>query len=278
MSHPLLDVEATGELESYLRRVGRVFQAFRLQDSGCVSLGVEVGGERFFVKTARSRMAAESLARAVRFHDAVRHPAIVPLRHRLIAEDRLTLVYPWAEGEVLYPATVPRTSKRSDPGSPMHRFRHLPVERAGAAVDRIIDAHLAVEDAGFVAVDFYDGCILYDFGTHTLTLCDLDEYRPGPFTVTSDRLPGSTRYMAPEEWRRGATIDCRTTVFNLGRAARLLLDGGDVEADWRGSRAQLDVIAKATDPDPDRRYTSVRELADAWRSANAGVPSGAGVP
>jgi serine/threonine-protein kinase len=233
---------------------------------------VEVGGERWFVKTARSRMAAESLARAVRFHAAVRHPAIVPLRHWLRAEDRLTLVYPWTEGEVLYPATVPRTHRRSDPGSPMRRFRHLPVERAEAAVDRIIDAHLAVEDAGFVAVDFYDGCILYDFDAHAVRLCDLDEYRPGPFTVAADRLPGSTRYMAPEEWRRGATIDCRTTVFNLGRTARLLLDGGDLEVDWRGSQAQLDVVAHATDPDPQRRYATVRELADAWRSAGAGVP------
>lgn len=275
MSHPLLDVEVTGELEGYLRRIGRVFRTFRLQDSGCVSLGVEIGGERWFVKTARSRMAAESLARAVRFHAAVRHPAIVPLRHRLLAEGRLTLVYPWAEGEVLYPATVPRTSRRSDPGSPLHRFRHLPVERAAAAVDRIIDAHLAVEDAGFVAVDFYDGCVMYDFDAHTVALCDLDEYRPGPFTVVTDRLPGSTRYMAPEEWRRGATIDRRTTVFNLGRAARLLLDGSDVEVDWRGSRAQLEVIASATDPEPARRYATVRELAGAWRAASAEAGAGA---
>ena len=49
-------------------------------------------------------------------------------------------------------------------------------------------------------------------------LVDLDEYRQGPFTVEVDRLPGSDRYMAPEEWERGATIDERTTVFNLGRA------------------------------------------------------------
>jgi serine/threonine-protein kinase len=98
-------------------------------------------------------------------------------------------------------------------------------------------------------------------------LCDLDEYRPGPFTVEGERLPGSTRYMAPEEHRRGARIDERTTVYNLGRAIRLLLDAGDDERAWRGTPAQLAVVARATCEDPAGRYPAVAALADAWRAA-----------
>lgn len=269
MRHPLLDADDVGALEPYLDGAGEVFARFLLQDSGCFSYGVAVGAERWFVKTARVPEAEPSLRRAIAIHRAVRHPVMIPLRHSLLAGGRLTLVYPWVDGEVLRSPGLPRAVARADPSNPMTRLRRLPVERVIAAVDDLIDAHLAVERAGFVAVDLYDGCMIYDFGTDELHLCDLDEYRPGPFVVEAERLPGSTRFMAPEEWRRGATIDVRTTVFNLGRAARVLLDAGDQEQAWRGGPGLLAVVDRATRPDPDRRYQSVRELADAWRDASA---------
>ncbi|WP_063734171.1 hypothetical protein [Streptomyces virginiae] len=131
----------------------------------------------------------------------------------------------------------------------MTRFRAQPLTQISIALDTLLNAHLAVEDAGYVAVE-YDGCMLYDFDQQRMMLCDLDEYRPGPFTLEADRLPGSSRYMAPEEFVRGSLIDIRTTVFNLGRALRLLLDAGDEETQWRGTPAQLAVIMQATAPSP----------------------------
>ena len=53
------------------------FAIFDKQDSGCLSYGVERRGRRLFVKTATTTNAHESLGRAIRFHEAVRHPAIV---------------------------------------------------------------------------------------------------------------------------------------------------------------------------------------------------------
>lgn len=82
----------------------------------------------------------------------------------------------------------------------------MPTSEVLAALESIFDAHLAVADAGFVAVDLYDGCFIYDFVARRMRLCDLDEYRPGPFVVDADRLPGSLRFMAPEEFERGAAI------------------------------------------------------------------------
>jgi serine/threonine-protein kinase len=131
----------------------------------------------------------------------------------------------------------------------------------------LLDAHLAITAAGYLAVDLYDGCLLYDFVSHRLRLVDLDEYRPGPFTVDGERLPGSRRFMAPEEFRRGATIDQRTTVFVLGRAIRQLLDETDDERSWRGTEEQLAVVARATRADPAERYADVAQLVGAWRSA-----------
>ena len=128
------------------------------------------------------------------------------------------------------------------------RFQTQPLDVVLGAAASILDAHLAVAAAGFVAVDLYDGTLLWDEATETMRLIDLDEYRPGPFAVSGERLPGSLRYMAPEELRQGGLTDERTTVFGLGRALHHLLAGPDR---WRGSVHQRDVIAGATRTDPD---------------------------
>jgi hypothetical protein len=257
-AHPLLDVDEIPETEPYLRSVGEVFRSFREQDSGCLSHGVRLpDGSRWFVKEATTDRAQRSLDRAWAFHGRVRHPAIVPQVHRVAVGDRRTaVVMPWHDGEILYDPTA------------RARFRALPLARFHHALDRVLDAHLAVEAAGQVAVDLYDGAFLYDFDAHELRLIDLDDYRPGPFVLTEDRLPGSTRFMAPEEWRRGATIDTRTTVHVLGRTARLLLDAGPGEDAFRGTAAQLAVVERATRPVPGERFGGVRELVEAWRAAS----------
>jgi serine/threonine-protein kinase len=143
--------------------------------------------------------------------------------------------------------------------SALERFRRLPVDEIRWALDAILDAHVAIAAAGWVSVDLYDGCFLYDFDGGGMHVIDLDEYRPGPFVLAADRLPGSRRYMAPEEWVRGATIDERTTVHRLGRTVQQLLTD-------RGTDGERAVAARATDPDPDRRHPTVAALVADWRS------------
>jgi len=173
------------------------------------------------------------------------------------------LVYPWRDGEVLCRATVEGVDR-----SALARFRRLPVPEVEAALARILDAHIAVAAAGFVAVDLYDGCFLYDTPGRTMWLIDLDEYRPGPFTVDADRLPGSRRFMAPEEHVRGATIDEPTTVHLLGRTLLHLLDG---DTGWRGSAAQRAVVDSACAPAASDRYAGVAALQAAWSTATTGA-------
>jgi serine/threonine-protein kinase len=262
---PLLTVPAVDRVEPFLRRLGTVFREFPDQDSGCRSRGVLIDGTRWFVKEAETPGAAASLRRASAVHAAIRHPAILAPRHHFTAGDgRPVLVYPWADGEVLSPAGA----DRADPEHPLHRFRRLPVAEILPVLEVLLDAHLAVEQAGFTAVDLYFGCVLHDFATGSTLLCDLDEYRPGPFRLDAERLPGSTRLMAPEEFRRGALIDSRTNVFTLGRMLRLLLDSGpETEDSFRGTSAQLSVTTLATGPDPSDRYPSIAALTAAWQRA-----------
>lgn len=73
------------------------------------------------------------------------------------------------------------------------------------------------------------------------------------------------------EWRRGAVIDARTTVYVLGHAARLLLDAGDEEREWRGADGPLAIVERATRADPGERFAEVREFTDAWRAVGGAV-------
>ncbi len=236
--------------------VGDAFAVFDAQDSGCLSYGVERAGRRWFVKTAARPAAAASLARAVGLHTAVRHEVIV---RPVAVLPGPTLLYPWCPGTVLNASTVHGSDRTA-----LTRFQRLPAAEVRRAIAALLAAHLAVADAGLVAVDLYDGCFLYDFAGRRMRLIDLDEYRPGPFVLDADRLPGSRRYMAPEEFVRGSVIDHRTTVHLLGRAVHHLLDS---DAGWRGTDRERAVVERATDPAPDRRHQHVAELVDDLRRA-----------
>jgi serine/threonine-protein kinase len=77
--------------------------------------------------------------------------------------------------------------------------------------------------------------------------------------------------MAPEEFTLGATIDQRTTIFTLGRAAAVLLgDGTPTPAAWRGGADLAAIIARACQTAPEARYGSVAEFYAAWRAARSG--------
>lgn len=258
------------DIEGYLAEVGRVFRAFLGHDSECISWGVEAGGRRWFVKWSGHAGGIASLRRAAAVNAAVRHEALPRLHNAFQTPGGgLALVYDWVDGEALHcGCTYTAEQRRSDPGHPHVRFRGMPMEHVLAAIETIYDVHVLLADLGFVAVDLYDGCFLYDFRARRMHLCDLDEYRPGPFTLDADRLPGSSRFMAPEEFRRGATIDQVTNVFALGRTAMVLLGDSMPTFDaWRGTDAMRRVVEQATSPDPADRHASVRAFVSDWKAA-----------
>lgn len=278
MSHPLTDRPTVDEPPAdYLSRIGEVFTTFDQQDSGNVSYGVRVDGHRYFVKTAgdpddhdpyfdlAGRVAL--LRNAAVLAGRVRHPALAELVGVVESPAGPMLVYRWADGDLV----GAHRGQRNDPASAFQRFRALPVAEIEDVLDTVYDAHLALAADGWVAADLYDGCLIYDFASRRVTLMDLDTYHLGPFTNRMGRMFGSDRFMAPEEFRLGATIDRRTTTFTLARLAQVFLSGGDDgtfdAATFRGSPARREVLHRATQPDPAERYPTVAEFAEAWSSA-----------
>ena len=98
--------------------------------------------------------------------------------------------------------------------------------------------------------------LIYDFAAEALHVCDLDHYHLGAYRNTVGRMFGSTRFMAPEEFELGLTLDERTTVFMMGRTISIFLPT---------VAARVAKVACAADPD--RRYPSVAALAAAFTDA-----------
>ena len=268
MPHPLTDCSATHLPPlDFLRSVGTVFAEFgaNTQDSGNVSYGVEVGTDRFFVKTAGipgdPRPQLDHLARvallrnAARLSESVQHP-LLPRLHRVIeSPDGPMLVYPWLDGELL---GVPR-ERRDDPQSSFQRFRALPQSEVLSCLTALFDLHVRLAQAGWIAGDFYDGSLLYDFASKRLWVIDLDSYRDAPFTNDVGRMFGSSRFMAPEEYEMGARIDEQTTVFVMGRTALVFLPDGP--------SALREVAAKACVPARETRFETMAAFFHAWQHA-----------
>lgn len=279
--HPLLDVSPIDQpADAYLRAIGGVFAVFdsRTQDSGNISYGIQMGEERYFVKTAGDpddlRHFLPHPARVTLLRNAVRmardcdHPALPRLHQVIESPNGPLLVYEWLEGERV---GVPG-AEREDPGSSFQRFRNLPASEITRALDVVYNLHDVLARSGWIAVDFYDGSMIYDFARREMHVFDLDSYRDAPSTNDMGRMFGSTRFMAPEEFERGAPIDERTTVFTMGRTAAVFLSDGTLERlPFRGSDALYDIIRRACREDRRERFPSLAEFCDAWREARRGA-------
>ncbi|WP_210648725.1 hypothetical protein [Nocardioides sp. SYSU D00065] len=188
---------------------------------------------------------------------AVTHPALVPVERVLAASDGLVIVSPWFDGDLLRSPA----DRRDQPDEPGNRFARLPVAEVEVALDQVIDLHVRLEAAGWIAGDLYDGSLMYDFAHRTIKVIDVESYHRGPYVNAIGRLPGSTRFMAPEEFVRGDRIDARTTVFTLGRMLQTFL----VRA--HPGHPAAAVAEHATQSHPDDRPSSLARFQEQWRAA-----------
>ncbi len=263
--HPLLDVtEIDTNIETYLKQIGEITYRFPVHDARDHSFQTVVDSQRWFVKHGNTPQNVTWLKQAVRFHAAVQHEALPQLHNAFTTPDGFTLVYDWIDGEGLRP----ERELRDDEIHPRDRFCALPAAEIIDALNVIYDVHTLIEKRGFIAEDFYDGSIIYNFEKKQIYLYDFDFYHPGPFINDRGRLYGSSRFMAPEEFQKGERIDERTNVFMLGRTAFVLLsNNSDARNDWKGNDAMWHVVKKATDVDKQMRYPSVQEFVSAWHAA-----------
>ncbi len=251
---------------TFLSERGEIFAVFdeRTQDSGNVSYGVEVDGRRYFVKTAgrpdddRSYLdhggRVSLLRNAVKLAESSDHRTLPEFHQVVESLSGPMLIYDWVEGELI--------------GSCLDRVRSLSASEVTQLLTDVYDLHRELSGLGWIANDFYDGAMIYDFQRHRVHVIDLDSYNMGSFTNRMGRMFGSSRFMAPEEFELGATIDERTTVFTMGRTAAVLMSDNSLErGPFRGTDGQYEVMLRSCANDPDDRFETVAEMCAAWVDA-----------
>ncbi|MBB6731578.1 serine/threonine protein kinase [Cohnella zeiphila] len=264
----------------WLRSLGKVFCVFDQQDSGNIAFGIEKDGKRSFVKYAGARPmdyvgdpqeAVARLTEAIPLYSALQHPHLIRLTDHFRTGSGHAAVFDWFDGECLHSHwSFAGPAKYNHPDSPFYKFKHLPLEKRLQALDAIFSFHVHVESQGYVAVDFYDGSILYDFSNDVTRICDIDFYRRAPsVNEMGENFWGAKRSKAPEEFELGAPIDARTNVFTMGAVAFGLL-GGETDrsfAKWEAGSPLYEVALRAVREDRALRYGSVRAFKSAWEEA-----------
>ncbi|MDO4317385.1 MAG: serine/threonine protein kinase [Lachnospiraceae bacterium] len=252
---------------AFLSRYGRVFKVFDDQDSGNICFGTEKDGQKYFVKFAGAptaeysgtpEAAVERLKAVLPIYRDLKQQNLIELVGAEEIGGGFALVFCWADGDCMgrmYPEGH-------------RRFMNLSISVRRKVFRDVLDFLAEVNRRGYVAADFYDGSILYDFENGKTTFCDIDLFRKKPCVNDMGRMWGSSSFMSPEEFELGAPLDEVTNVYTAGAMAFALFGGYSRTYDrWPLGEALYRVAEKATANDRSDRQPSVWQLIREWESA-----------
>lgn len=279
---------------SFLDKYGRVFQVFSQNDSGNISFGVENNKSKYFVKVAGAKTARaetspqeaiKTLKQSVQIYKDLAHPNLIQLVDSFELNHLFVTVFRWSDGECLFDYWNFDDYKRKKTASPREMFKWLSVEKRLNAFKVIFDFLMHTEARGYVAIDFYDGSLMYDFKKDALTICDIDFFRKSPSeNDMGESFWGTKRLKSPEEYTLGSAIDSVTNVFTLGALIFNFFGSYSDEEmaniyakncffpcrreAWELDSPLYDIALKAVNPDRADRYASICDFYNAWTNAN----------
>ncbi|MDR0293837.1 MAG: hypothetical protein LBH95_06770 [Oscillospiraceae bacterium] len=280
---------------TFLHKYGQVFCVFAQNDSGNISFGLDNGKNKYFVKVAGAKTAAaltdtreavEILKTSASVYTDLAHPHLIRQIEHFAHKDLYAAVFGWSDGECLFDYWNFETYKDNSELSPRERFKNLSCAKRLHAFDAIFDFLTFTELKGYVAVDFYDGSIMYDFRRDIVTICDIDFFRKSPaINDMGENFWGTKRLKSPEEYVGGAVIDTVTNVFTLG-ALLFHFFGGYTDDEigkmyrenafspcgyerWELSESLYRTALKAVNRDRAHRYDSMTAFYEAWRANQA---------
>ena len=253
------------KITDYLAGLGAPFEVFLKQDSGNQGYSFRTAEGAKWVKVLNLEQTPLADVQAViDFYNGLRS-RLIPRNWRLVnLEDGSLMEHDWVPGRVLRSPEEDRNSASST----YQQFMQLPIETRCQIYDEIVQLFLEIEGQGIIIEDFYDGCILYDFERGQAYVCDLDHIHQGAYILGKERQYGSARFMAPEEFQKGALIDQRTNVYTMGASGFVLLNDNRRErAEWSLTEEEYGVLVRATSKDKEDRQRSIGELHDQWGKA-----------
>lgn len=269
---------------NWLNKYGQAFMVIDETGSGCISFGIEKDNKKYFfkiagAKTVNAEVSEEEsirlLKNAVIKYKAIKHDNLIKYIDSFDYKEFFVVIYEYAEGECLFDHWNFDKYKKTKEITPLMRFKSLSIEKRLNVVEKLFTFFETFINCGYVAVDFYDSSIIYNFKNDTVTFCDIDLFRKLPTTndLGQDYF-GTKRLKSPEENELGATIDELTSEFTLGaiifdifsevkntdkRYNLGMFIPNDIE-NFSLSKEVYNVLIKATNYDRNKRYKSIKEF------------------
>ena len=252
---------------SFMKEYGTVFKVYDDQDSGNICFGTEKGGQRYFVKFAGAPTeqyggdpadAISRLKATLPIYSDLKHGNLIELIEAKEIGAGFAMVFKWADGDCMgrmYPAAY-------------RRFIQLPINDRLAVFSDILSFLECVVSRNYVAIDFYDGSIMYDFVNGKTTICDIDLFRKQPCVNDMGHMWGSSRFQSPEEHQLGADIDEITNVYTLGATAFALFgEYNRTREKWQLSDKLFEIATRAVSDDRANRQQTIRQFTAEWEAA-----------
>lgn len=203
---------------TWLQKYGKAFWVVDETGSGCICIGMENAGKKYFCKIAgvntieavvSPEESIEILKKAIPMYHDLAHPNLVKVIEAYEHKQFYIAVFEWIDGECLFDHwNFEKYEREMSLQKPKDKFKELPNHKKLDAVDVLFSFLQQVDEKGYVAVDFYDGSIMYDFVTDKTSLCDIDFFQKAPvINDKGDAWFGTKRLKAPEEYQKGSLID-----------------------------------------------------------------------
>ena len=266
---------------NFLHDYGKVFTVFDKNDSGNISFGVINSEKRYFIKIAgvetlyknedlKTETVIANLIHAADIYKALRHPSLINLIYDGKIKNGYILVFDWIDGECMNEHwTYDKYPKYTHEKPAFYRYIRMDQGNLLQSINVIFEFHKFIALNNYVAIDFYDGSVMYDFKTNKTIICDIDFYAKSPYINDMGRLWGSSRFMSPEEFKKGELIDEITNIYTMGATAFVFLGGENDRSfnKWRAGKNLYDVALKAVEPDRNNRYQTISEFIHNWNEA-----------
>ena len=246
----------------------------RNKERGCQYIGIKSQVIRKEAEISEED-SIKLLKEAVIKYKNIKHDNLIRYVDSFDYKEFFVVIYEFAEGECLFDHWNFDRYKKTKEITPLMKFKSLPIEKRLNVVEKLFSFFETFIDCGYVAVDFYDSSIMYDFENDIVTFCDIDLFRKLPTTNDLGKdYYGTKRLKAPEENELGATIDELTSEFTLGaiifdmfsnvenideRYKKGMFIQNNIET-FELSKEIYDILLKATSYDRNSRYKSIKDF------------------
>ena len=268
----------------WLNNYGEVFLVIDETGSGCICFGIKKDSKKYFFKIAGAKTVGAEISEeesikilkeAVTKYKNIKHDNLIKYVDSFAYNEFFVIIYEFAEGECLFDHWNFDRYKITKEITPRMKFKNISIEKRLNVTKKLFSFFETFVDCGYVAVDFYDSSIIYDFENDNVTFCDIDLFRKSPsINEIGKKYFGTKRLKAPEENELGATIDELTSEFTLGaiifdifsdikninkRYEKGMFISNDIE-EFELSNKVYDVLIKATSYERTGRYKSIKEF------------------